>query len=248
MTIAFTIRGYIGNPRSGKTISMVSDGHDTFLEIKEMEYYLKKKQNSGKKLSKLEKSRLEIFSKFEIMSNLKLNKRIYGKYHKVTFDKIIEMYKNNETIEYKLILLDDLFKELDSYDVFSKKEKHKFSSYFFKEIGKKENIVYYVSHYDMDITKRLRKLTEVFVYCRKGSFKKVELPSGNIFSIFIEDENYYDLQTQEELKNMVIHQIHLRKFMTMSDLMNSDVKRKIKKQEYLTAHKFFNHYDTKEVV
>ena len=73
--ISFRITLFMGNARSGKTLSMVALTYKIWLDIKSLEEDLLSKP----KLSSYEKNILSALQDFEIWSNLDLNKRIYGK-------------------------------------------------------------------------------------------------------------------------------------------------------------------------
>lgn len=242
MSIVFTIKRFKGEPRSGKTLSMVAHGYNDFLEIKTMEYDLLKK----KKLNQFEKDRLKIFSDFKIMSNLDLNKKIYGEYEYITFQTIINMYENKRKIRNRLILFDDIFKYMDSYE-FLKKNQRQFV-YFLKECGKTNNIFYYVAHYETDVARRLRLLTEYEITCRKGKISQLVLENGETIDFFEEDSDYYEFKnTQKEINSIIIENTQEKK----KRMVINGVKRDIitlYNPEYIEARKFFKHYKTGEVV
>lgn len=238
-SISFTIKCFMGMPRSGKTISMVAEGYNTFLEIKDIVYQLEHK----KKLTPVEKNRYDIFSKFELMSNLTLNKDIYGDYINITPEKLINMYEKKEKIQYRLILIDDIFKKFDSRDFM--KKSNKIFSYFITEIGKMHNILLYVSHFDTLIEKRIKEMTEVFIICDKGEFKTVQL-NGKLFNVFKKYDDYYKMLPNNELKRMRIRQRYLRNFIDIE--RNLEVRKKVFLETYLKAYDYFNHYNTGEVV
>jgi len=241
--ISFSISVYMGKQRSGKTLSMVADSYNTLLNIKEYELYL----NSKKKLTNIEKKRLNLFSKFELMSNLKLNKNIFGNYIHITADNLLEMYKSKVPIENKIILLDDFFKTVDSRRFAS--DSNRVYSYFFTEIGKKKNIMKYVSHFDKMVELRLRSMTEYFIWCKKGKFKEINYKENNeikSLKIFVEDENYYKLEDQDDLNKMIIQQNYFSEFLDFEkDLIS---KKRLIDRQYIQANKYFNLYDTQEIV
>lgn len=240
--VAFKIRGFMGNPRAGKTISMVADGNNTFIDIKDNAEILKHKKH----LTVLEQERLKIFDSFEIMSNLHLNKDIYGNFTYLDADTLLQYYKDKKPLEYKLIMLDDFFKKVDSRNFMA--DSNKVYSYFFTEIGKRHSILLYVSHFTSMVEKRLKNLTEDFVLCQKGYFDKLEI-GKNLFDIFIEDEDYYNLKDEKELKKMVIRQLYLKRFIDLSKIDSDiDFERKVYREEFLEAYKYFKHYKTGEII
>lgn len=240
MSIIFQTSCFMGNARAGKTLSMVETGYNTLLEIK---IEVKRLKDKGK-LNDTEKKRLSILDKIEIWSNLTLNKRIFGDYRKIDVTEILEIYDKKEEITNKLIMIDDIFKAVDSRN-FMKKENKAFG-YFLKEIGKKHNILLYVSHFDTDVEIRLRNLTDVFVLCKKGRFQKIKLPNGNDIDVFIEEKNYYELKTEKELKNMVVYQMYFKKFIDFDNYFV--LKRELVDEKYIKAFKYFKYYNTMEVV
>ncbi len=215
----------------------------TFLFIKSEIHRLKQK----KKLTISEKRRIITFRKFEIWSNLHLNKRIYGNYKFITPDRVMEIYENKEIIENKLILFDDIFKDLDSRDY--GKKKNKILSYFTTEIGKQENILKYVSHFSRNVELRLRSMTENFNVCKKGKIKRLQLDKNRVFDgIWVEDEDYYEFITNPNILNKMV--IYIETFKERIDFSKDyDITRKkLFDWEFLEAHKFFKHYNTREVI
>jgi hypothetical protein len=241
--ISFDITAYMGKQRSGKTISLIRDGYNTLLFIKSEEQRLKKK----KTLTISEKNRLKIFSRFELWTNLHLNKKIYGNYKYITPDLIMELYEKKKHIENKLLLFDDIFKDLDSRD-FGKK-KNKLLSYFTTEVGKKSNILKYVSHFSRNVEIRLRSMTENFCVCKKGKIYKLHLGNKKSFNgIWIEDIDYYEFVTNPNVLKQMVIQIQTYKeeidFSKDYDL----TKKKLYDWSFFYAEKYFKHYDTKEVI
>ena len=232
----------MGKQRAGKTLSMVADGYYTLLKIKEKEYFLKRKKN----LTPTDKKRLETYSNFELWSNLNLNRKIYGNYRHITPDEVLDLYKRRTIIRNKLILFDDIFKELDAR--LHGKEKNKILSYFTTEIGKSQNILYYVSHFTRRVELRLRSMTEFFIWCKKGRFIKLKFRNGKIMpNIWKEYEDYYQYEEDEaELKKMIIKQEYYKEYVDFTkDFLP---KKKLERVEYLRAFDFFSHYDTGEIV
>lgn len=242
--ISFNKTCYMGKERSGKTLSLVADGYDTLLFIRKTAHNLKEKQKK-KKLNSIELQRLKIMDSFELWSNLKLNKRIYGDYKIITVDKIKEMYEQKIIIEHKLLLLDDIFKDLDALNF--AREKNKIVGYFMTEIGKKQNIVRYVSHFSRKVELRLKELTEFFVRCRRGKYKKLKY-KNKFIDLWIEDKDYFKLELEpSELKKMIIEQTYYTDYIDFSQDY-AIPKRKIVKKTYINGFNFFKHYDTGEVI
>lgn len=240
--LSFCITLFMGKQRSGKTLSLVDFGYNTLLEIKYQEDLLLKKKN----LTKTEKKRLKILSNFELWTNLNLNKKIYGDYKIITPSELMRMYKEKQEISNKLLLFDDLFKDLDSR--LHGKEKNRVLSYFTTEIGKKENILGYVSHFSNRIELRLRSMTENFIVCKKGKLYDIKFNNGKILkNVWREDKNYYKLEDEKELKRMVIKQVTYKEEIDFSKDYDSPEKQ-VYDVEYINAYPYFKHYDTKEII
>lgn len=244
------IKRFGGNQRSGKTLSMVNDGYNILLRIKELIYIMERKR-----LTLLEKERLKMFKDFELWSNLDLNRNIFGNYKQLTIKDIVEIYVNKTPIVNKIILIDDIFKEIDNRDTMKKTELPSgekvllstILSHFCLEIGKSGNILDYVSHYDGMIEKRLNPATEFFIYCSKGHYKTLNCGSFKINNIWIEDVNYYDITTDKNWnESIIIKQNICKKAVDFNDKM--EVKRNIYEVDYIEGKKYFNMYKTKEVI
>lgn len=239
--LSFSISCFMGKQRAGKTLSMVANSYFTFLQIKEIIFDLEHK----KILSVTEKERLTRLKKVEIWSNLKLNTKIYGNYKLITANEIMNLYKQNIKIENKLIILDDLFKHIDSRNSMS--DENKAFTYFTTEIGKNNNILNYVSHFTTRTEIRLRQMTEFFIWCRKGYFIDLKIGKHKLKDVWIEDKDYYKLANEEELKNMIISQCFFKEYIDFSkDFSLSEKKLELK--NYLRGYDFFKHYDTKEII
>jgi hypothetical protein len=241
----------MGNPRSGKTGSMVLDGYNMMLMLKEYVYNLELK----KKITELERKRLDLFKSFELWSNLNLNKKIFGEYKKISVKDIIDIYYNKTAINNKIILLDDLFKEIDSRDTMRKIElpngdKVSLStifSHFCLEIGKSNNILDYVTHYDGMIEKRLTPVTEFFIFCQKGHYKTLKFKEFEIKNIWVEDDNYYDLSQDKTFNETIIIKHYISKNqIDFNDKM--EIKRNVVDVDFIEGKKFFNLYNTGEVI
>ena len=242
--ISFRITLFMGNARSGKTLSMVALTYKIWLDIKSLEEDLLSKP----KLSSYEKNILSALQDFEIWSNLDLNKRIYGKYYKKkTLDDILELYKNKVEIKNKLLVFDDLFKDLDNRKFAT--NKNQILSYFITEIGKKQNILLYVSHFSTKIEKRVREMTQDFIECKKGKYFSIRLPSGKLFQYaWIEDKDYFKLEmNQSNLKRMIIQHTYYKDYIDYKKEFTIPT-RKFLKVEYLKASGYFNHYKTGEII
>jgi len=244
VNLTFEIACFMGKARAGKTLSMVANGYETLLAIKESVYYLEKKLKEKKKLTDTELRRYNLLADFKLMSNLNLNKKIFGDYTQMSAESLLEMYKEKKEIKHYLILMDDLFKTLDNRDFL--KEKNKIFSYFITEIGKKENILLYVSHFENMVELRLRNFTEKFIYCQKGEFINIKISNRNL-RIFKEFDNYYDWEHNTKKENeMYIQQSILRNYVNLNN--NLEVKKHIVAVEYVKANKYFNMYNTGEII
>ena len=242
--ISFRIILFMGNARAGKTLSMVARAYSIWLDIKSLQKELK----SRKKLTGHQQKILSALQDFEIWSNIDLSKKIYGKYYKKkTLDDILEMYKNKTEIKNKLLVFDDLFKDLDNRKFAS--EKNQILSYFVTEIGKKQNILLYVSHFSRKMELRVREMTQDFIQCKKGKYFSLRLEDGNIFNyIWLEDEDYFELELDEKkLKLMVIQHIYYKDYIDYEKEFVTPT-RKFQKIKYLRAYNYFKHFKTGEVV
>lgn len=248
MSISFSITCFMGKQRSGKTLSMISTSYIQWKKIKEIIKDLETRKN----ISEIEKDRLEKFKKYELWSNLNLNPKIWGKYTRITPKELLEMYKAKTPLKYKLLVLDDLFKDMDSRNSFS--EENKALSYFTTEIGKNQNILNYVSHFSHRVEKRLREMTENFILCKKGKFFSIKMDLGEQVYIFknvwLEDYDYYEENAEiKNLKEMVIKQITYNEYIDFESEFGDIVKREdSSKLNYLTAFKYFKYYNTEEVI
>ncbi len=242
--ISFRITLFMGGARSGKTLSMVAECYSIWIDIKTLE----KELLSKSKLTTYEKEILIILQNFEIWSNLDLNKKIYGKYYKKkTLDDILELYKNKVEIKNKLLVFDDLFKDLDNRKFAT--NKNQILSYFVTEVGKKQNILLYVSHFSRKMEIRVREMTQDFIECKKGKYFSIRFEDERIFNyIWLEDEDYFELEMNpKNLKRMVIQHTYYYDYIDYQKEFKIP-KRKFKKVEYLQASKYFKHYKTGEVI
>ena len=238
--VSFNISTYMGKARSGKTLSMVASGYNTLLEILT---YIEDNKNSKNKFIK---DRVNMFKKFRVWSNLNLNRNIFGDYRHIDFNTLIEMYEKKEPIEYVILLIDDIFKNVDSRNIMNKK--NKVFSYFITEIGKKKNILKYVSHFQSMVEIRLRNFTETFIYCQKGKLKDFKI-NGKTYKnlIWQEEEDYYKLDEKlSELKKIVIKQNYLKEYIDMKQ--DLQVYKKVYDTRFLEAYPFFKMYNTGEIV
>jgi len=246
IVISFDVSCYMGKQRSGKTLSMVARGYEILFFFQNYIYDMKLKKEKGKKLTKFERNRLALFKKYNILSNLNLNKRIFGDYEHFSAKDLLRLYQSKEKIENRIILLDDFFKDIDSRDF--GRESNKVFSYFITEIGKKKNILLYVSHFDSMVEKRLRQHTENFILCRKGKMYDIRLPNGKLLkNVWREDENYYTLDTEKESKKIIIQQNYFKDYIDF-DHQGFIFDKNLQRIDYLEAYHYFNMYDTGEIV
>lgn len=240
--ISFSISCFLGKARGGKTGSMVEWAEQILQKI---ELTIKELENKPK-LNEIEKKRLNKFKKFETWSNLELNKNIFKKYKKITLNEIMEMYKNKISIKYKLLIIDDLFKNLDSR--LSLTDTNRCLSYFITEVGKSSNILLYVSHFRHRVDLRLREMTENFIWCKKGKLYNIKLDNFLIKNVWIEDFDYYKLENEKkELNKMIIKQIFLKEYINFEDNYG-EIEKKEKKVRYIKGTDFFDLYNTEEVI
>lgn len=242
--LSFTITDFMGRPRSGKTLSMVSIGERTYSNIKTYCIAIDTAKRKGIPIDRIRLERYNLYKKYKVISNLDLDTDIFGDYERLTVNRLMEMYENKEKIQYSIILLDDIFKTIDSRKFM--KKVNMAMSYFITEIGKSENILYYVSHFSNMIDYRLRKFTEYFVYCQKGEI--ITLLNGKQkIRVFKEYDNYYKRQPIEKLKRMVIKQTWFRDKLDMDNFDLRNV-REIDKIMYIPAYPIFSLYNTKEII
>jgi len=246
INLTFGVNAFIGNARAGKTLSMIREGEQDLLKINEVLYMLKLKIKKGYDLTELEKKRYKIFSDIEVMSNIKLNKNIFGNYKLISVTDLLEMYKKDIPIKNKLILFDDIFKNIDSR--LSGSEQNRILSYFITEIGKGRNIMKYVSHFKNRVDLRLRDFTETFTLCQKGRYYELNLGNGKML-IWLEDENYYQMEeTEKEQKEMIIKQTTFKEYINYTELYDIERTKTILDINFIKAYDYFNHYDTEEIV
>lgn len=241
--ISFSISCFMGKQRSGKTLSMVAQTYNIYFYIKNYIAEIDLKIKQKRKVTELEMKRYDLFKKYTILSNLTLNREIFGDYEQIKSKDLVTWYKDGRSISNKIIALDDFFKDIDSRDF--GKNSNKIFSYFITEIGKKENILLYVSHFDTMVEKRLRGMTEHFILCRKGKFIKLRKGDKLLDThIWKEEDDYYKLSLEPE--NIVIQQNFLGSYIDFSSEIIA--KKYLDKIEYLKAKKYFDMYNTKEIV
>lgn len=251
--LVFEICCFLGKARAGKTLSMVSAGYFMNLKIKKFILDIERKIYHKKYINELEMKRYTLFTDFKVVSNLNLNEKYFGKYERLTPEKLIEMYLDKVDLKHKLILIDDIFKSVDNRDFMRTKEIsgkkinfNKVFSYFITEIGKKQNILLYVSHFESLVEVRLRKFTEKFIYCRKGEFINTSVNDINL-KVFMEFPDYYDLDLNLEKENiMVIQQNILRNFIDFEN--DLEIRKKKVDTNYILAKDFFKMYNTEEII
>lgn len=246
INISYNITLYAGKQRSGKTLSMVNGGYHKLLDMK---YYCMCVDELLKlkiKIPNFILQRYASFKKFELWSNLTLNKKYFGNYKKIGIKELTEIYENKVPIHNKLILIDDLFKAVDNRKFMD--AVNIIMSYFITEVAKGENIFDYVSHTDRTFERRIKDHTENFVYCKKGELIDLELPNGYIISnVFKESDDYYKLINSEtELKSMVIEQSWCTQ--EIDFLKDWNMTRSVDEVKYIEAHPVFKLYNTKESV
>lgn len=238
--ISFEGSAYNGNARAGKTLSLVADAENTLIAILNQKQILLNKKN----LNDFEKDRLKVFSDFKLISNMELNKKVFGNYIKLSAKELLEKYKNKEKIENALILFDDFFKDVDSWNILS--NDNKLFSYFFTELGKKHLILRYVVHLNSMVFNRLRNFTKTNVFCKKGRYVFIKTNEG-YFKVFQEYKDYYDLKINP--KDIIIRRYFLNSDV---DLNTLDYEIKNKKNinfiNDLIPQKYFNRYKTGEVI
>lgn len=244
VSINFEIDNFGGKARAGKTLSMVLTTYAIFFNIQKFIYYTELRIKHKERVSNIEKDRLELFKKIRIISNLHLNKGVFGNYIYLTGDQLFDMYKKGDPIKYYLFALDDFFKTCDSRNFM--KEKNKVYSYLFTEVSKGHNIFLYVSHFKGMVEKRLKDFTEKFIICDKGELKTCRY-KGKKIQIFEKYPNYYDLDLNLPAR---ANKMYIRNVVKQNILNPETLEFELKEiaVNYFKASKGFHLYNTEEVI
>lgn len=136
---SYAIELYLGEKRSGKTLSMVAK---TYLDIKKFSFVPM------------------------IYTNLKLNTEYFKNTHIINKDEILNFHRNGTILKYSLFLFDEIHTICDSRD-FMKKE-NLAMSYFLGQIGKRKNILRGNTHFPNLVDRRVRQYTEKIINVEKG--------------------------------------------------------------------------------
>lgn len=136
---SYSIELYIGEKRSGKTLSMVAE---TYEDLKKLSGNLK------------------------IYANLHLNRKYFPDYKYVTIDEIENFFDKEEKFSHAVFLLDEIHIMLDSRKFMNKGNQK--IGYFLGQMGKRGNVLRGTTHFPELIDFRLRAYCERWVYIKKG--------------------------------------------------------------------------------
>ena len=134
----YSIEIYVGEKRSGKTLSMV---YDTWND---------RKQDKNVK----------------IFSNIKLNEKYFKDYNYISKHDLENFFKNKEEFKDSIFLIDETHIFLDSRR-FAKEGNLKIG-YFLGQMGKRNNVFRGTTHFPHLLDFRLRCYCERWLYIRKG--------------------------------------------------------------------------------
>lgn len=239
MEISFSISAFKGKPRAGKTLSCTNKTYNDFLNIKIYCHEHRQK----KRTSLREKAIYEKLRNIELWSNLKLSRKIFGDYRYIEGNELFELLKNKVPIRNKILCFDDIFKDMHARRAMT--DKNIILSNFTTEIGKRDCILNYVTHFEYKIEKDLRQMTENFIVCEKGRYKKIKISRNKYITVFEEDKDYFKLDFSPE--TMIIKNIVLREDINFIDEYSISEK-KIFDKYYIRAKKIFKMYDTEQVI
>lgn len=136
---SFAIEIFIGEKRSGKTLSMVAKTYEDIKNVKDIKIY----------------------------SNLKLNRKYFPNYISIKKDDISRFYKEKRTFKKAIFLIDEMHIFFNALD-FNKGENNKSMGYFCGQIGKRKNIIRGTTHFLRLVDYRIRLYLERKIACYKG--------------------------------------------------------------------------------
>lgn len=169
---------YIGEIRSGKTLSMVAD---TYINIKENE-----KNNYG----------------YTLYSNFWLNPKYFGEYELIDKKELITLYENKAEFKKCIFLIDELQLFCDARNHATKSNKA--IAYLIGQLGKRGNIFRGTTHLTELVDIRIRMYAEKRIFCTKGlivnrRFRKIQ---NNNALLSDEETNLLYIQNESVIRKM----------------------------------------------
>lgn len=134
----YSIQMYIGEKRSGKTLTMIKETHDDIQEHPDI----------------------------TVFSNLKLNKTDFPTYQPLTHSDLTNYYKKEQEMQNCIFLIDEGHIFLDSRKFMRKGNQQ--IGYFFGQMGKRGNVLRLTTHFPGLVDYRARLYCERTVYVEKG--------------------------------------------------------------------------------
>jgi hypothetical protein len=134
----YSIELYIGEKRSGKTLSMVAETYE---------------------ISKH-------FPKIKVYANLKLNKKFFPTYEPMTRERLESFFQEKKEFKNAIFLIDEIHLFLDARK-FGKKGNQRIG-YALGQMGKRGNIFRGTTHFPRLVDVRLRSYCEKWNYIKKG--------------------------------------------------------------------------------
>lgn len=134
----YSIELYIGEKRSGKTLTMIAETYEF----------------------------LQLYPKTKVYANLHLNKKYFPTFQHIEKKDIEDFYEKKEEMKNCIFLIDEGHIFLDSRN-FMQKGNLKMS-YLFGQMGKRGNILKLTTHFPNLIDYRARLYAERYIYIQKG--------------------------------------------------------------------------------
>lgn len=168
----------------------------------------------------------------KLFSNIKLNKKHFPTYEHITNQDLISFHEKKETFKNCIFLIDELHIFADSRQFM--KKGNKAIGYFVGQMGKRGNTLRGNTHFLNLIDYRIRMYSERITYITKGILEKnVWYPILNNNRLLTEDEN---------------KRLCIKSESVIRKLMNYDFKYVKERTQYVKAHKYFDLYNTEELV
>jgi hypothetical protein len=198
-----------------------------------IELYIGEKR-SGKTLGMTAET-YELIKKFpniKVYANYKLNKNYFKNYEHINKEKLEKFYLEKKEFKHCVFLIDEIHLFLDSRKFGSKGNKT--IGYALGQMGKRGNIFRGSTHFPHLVDLRLRSYCEKWNYIRKGFvFDNEFKPIKNNNKILTKEENtYLYIQIKPVIRKLVDYN-----FIYLNDTIT-----------YIKADKYFNMYDTEELI
>lgn len=168
----------------------------------------------------------------KIYSNINLNKKYFPNYELITYKDLIEYHKKKGSFTNAIFLIDELHIFADARQ-FMKKGNQAFG-YFMGQMGKRGNTFRGNTHFMTLIDYRIRSYTDKITYITKGILER-----RTWYPIL---KNTRILTDQENLQLCIKAEPVIRKLMNYDFQYGKDV------TSYWMAKKYFDLYDTEELV